>query len=357
MGNPRIDNWIDSQKRMVGPDAVCVTRVVLVGPDGDSWGTWAIDTPNLAHEIDDTMITQGEGLGTGTYPCKLLGLDSTGCQIALLHVRVAGRALAALGAGGEATALQRATGLMVNSFEQVLAALGNATTKLTEANDSLLEDRHLLIEVINTMQARNTEHELAVKDFERKQIREEKILALVEKAGGPALAQLAQGMIDSHAAERRRREEQERMKQAPFPPGWEEMAKAQQTQPKPGNGQTAPAVAAPPPPPAPEPEPAPVAPKSVQVQGFAQPADQAGTVEAPRDEPPPATPARDSPEQSPSGILPSDVRDEQSPDMPDLAGCKTPAGVEGSSTGGRQGGRRRRAAGGSRKSPKRDKRA
>ena len=216
----RIENWIQAQRRMVGPDAVCVATVMLIGPDGDAWGTWPIDQEELTKEIQALIDVQGEERPSGVYPCKLVGLDEHKNQIALLPIRIHGRAAGAIGQGGEAISMQRATGLAVGTLEQVIMTQGNHVETLAKMNESLIEDRAILLEEFNKQQSVNLDVELRMREWERRMQREDMIVALVKEYGGPAIVQFLNAWTENQEEERQRRKEQRALQERKYPPGW-----------------------------------------------------------------------------------------------------------------------------------------
>jgi len=390
MVNQRIANWIDAQRRMVGPHAVSVCTVVLAGPDGDAWGTWSIEQDKLDEAIDAVLSDLAEGLAVGIYACNLIGLDANNNQIAKLPYRLHGKAQAAIGAGGEAHSLQRATGVAVSTLEQIIGIQGASFARLSELAESYAEDRSILIELLNKLETQNVERDLAVRDYERRAEREASILKILQESGVPLLNHFANSYAEKQEEAKAQRKKQRELAQGVWPPGYAEMA-AQTGQPLNG-GRPAPTVKAPPSP-APasdvpsrasitdelradwksrEPETGGTSPRArrdeatetpqdapssappvVQAEGFAVPADQSGASQTPGNEPTPATPARGSTDSSPSATLKPDVPDNQSPDRADSARRTTAAGVEAVSAGGRKRSRQSRTAGGGRKSTKR----
>jgi len=361
--NERIETWIKSQQAMVGPDSVCVTRIVLVGPEGDSWGTWPLEMENIATEIDATIITQGEGRGSGVYACKLLGLDRTGGQLALLPIRVTGHQPNLVGTGAEANALQRATGVAVSSLEQVIMGQGNQIAKALETIESLMEDRTILLEEFNKQAAQNLDVELRRLEWERRVKREDEVFELFKEVVAPSLAGLANAWAERQEEDRKERKRLAEQQQAKFPPGWPDPSEI--------SGRTEPPATPPPAEPPPTPPAAPPAPTAsddpstpaeppagalaVRASGFAgQPTNQMGAPPIPGERLPPATPARATRPESPSAILPSsDAENEQPADLPSPAGPHESRGAEAASKGSGPRKRRRRAQPDRAKPPKR----
>lgn len=224
MSNPRVENWVATQRQMVGPGAICVARVVLVGPEGDAWGTWAIDFEGLAEAIEQAILTQGEERAHGVYHAKLVGLDQGGDQIALLPVRIYGKAPQALGAGNEANALQKATGLAVNSLEQIICTQGNHVEKLAAVVDSLIEDRSILLEEFNKQQADNLDVELRRQEWMQQQQMKEEVWTFLKDQALPALLPAFSAWAENQEEERRKRkadsEKRKQLEGQKYPPGW-----------------------------------------------------------------------------------------------------------------------------------------
>jgi hypothetical protein len=345
---------------MVGPDAIRVERVVLVGPEGDAWGTWSIEQEAIAREIDETLLCQGEDRATGVYQCKLIGLDNTNNQIALLPVRVNGRQALAQGAGAEATALQRATGLMVNTFEQVVLAQSNQIQKLTDAVESLMEDRTILVEEFNKQQSQNLDVELRRLEWERKVQREEQIVGFLKDAAGPTLLAALNAWTENQEEERNKRKEQKRLQARKYPPGWpdpDENTNGGAAPPTEPSGKTPPAAADQADQVEPDQAPggavSPVEEPVVQAQGFpAPPQKQAGTPGSPREAPPPATaPATPA---SPSATMPpeADATDAKPADGSRGDRADDARGAKADGRGGRTRSGRRSSARSRRKTPK-----
>jgi len=224
MSNLRVENWINIQRKMVGPDAVSVSTVVLVGPDGDAWATWPIEYENLDQAVDDMIVTQGEERATGLYHCKLIGLDARGIQIALLPLRVNGKAPQALGAGAEQNALQRATSVALANAEQLLATQANHIEKISAIADSLLEDRTILVDEFNKAQSDNLDIQLRTQEWvEQQQFKKEAWEFIKEKVAPallPAIGVYSENVQKERAEAKRLEDEKTKRKQAKFPPGW-----------------------------------------------------------------------------------------------------------------------------------------
>lgn len=220
----RIDNWVDTQKRMVGPDAISVATVVLVGPDGDAWGTWDIKTDDLAQQITDLCATQAEALGSGAHHCKLVGLDGRGNQLALLHHRISGKATQALGAGAEANALQRATGVAIANLEQLLATQAGHLEKLSGIADSLLEDRTILVDEFNKLQSDNLDVQLRTQEWLEDRAFKKEVWEFVKVSVAPTLLPAVVAYVEKlnqERVEKKQLEEKKRAQQsATYPPGW-----------------------------------------------------------------------------------------------------------------------------------------
>lgn len=160
--------WIKAQLADVAEDGTACTTIHLEGPDATVWGTWRADRhrADLVEAIEAAIAMHQDELPNGTHRAKLVSLDGSQRQIALLPITMRGRSSAATAAATEALAMQRAVALMVQNAEAVTAGLRSENERLRERNDELVDH-------VQTAVGKLLEIQTSIVDVQREQLRED----------------------------------------------------------------------------------------------------------------------------------------------------------------------------------------
>ena len=237
--NPRIENWVNEQKRVVEHDGISVRRVVLVGPENDALGTWSIDHEELAKTIDRVMQEYQDEAPLGIHRCKLVGLDGSGVQLAQLPLRMHGKQSAAQLGSGNPNAIQRANATFLSSIEQLVRLKDNALERAQEALDSRTDDLSTMVELHLKHEASN--EELEERRLERAQQREFKdqvfkvLEGMLPMIAEPLLSAITKKMaleLELKNLEAEEKVKQLKAKKAPLPPGYPSPQPGETTAPK-----------------------------------------------------------------------------------------------------------------------------
>jgi hypothetical protein len=155
----RLSEWVDMQRRLVQHGSgVSILR--LKGPDDSTWGTWPIQTENLADTVAATVGMIAEELPKGRHACMLRAYDESGGEVSVLPQSVEGRSSAATSAAAEQLTLQKATSAAIYNANVQNEGLRKQIEHLNDAISTLSENNVTLIDQLQTMAAANADRDL-----------------------------------------------------------------------------------------------------------------------------------------------------------------------------------------------------
>lgn len=142
----KFETWLDMNLQLVDNGAA-LSKVVLEGPDGNVWGTWPRDFPNMVQSITGMLGALRDELPKGKHAAKLLALAEDGSQLSCYPMTVIGSSSEAADAAQHSLTAQRANALFIANFEKAQAGMmtllqhtGEMVAQVVEANRNLTED-------------------------------------------------------------------------------------------------------------------------------------------------------------------------------------------------------------------------
>lgn len=190
----RFDIWLETQKSLVNDGAAC-SKITLEGPDGTTWGTWTIGMANLEQSIEGILGSLRQQLPKGKHAAKLIASSSDGQQLSVMPLTIAGDSSEATEGAQQQLHAQRAQAIMISNFERGYATISKMLEHNAELTVRAIEGNNRLLERLESVEARKSDHVLAVVKEEGKQQRLGKLLEHVEP-----MLQVAMGLASEYAA-------------------------------------------------------------------------------------------------------------------------------------------------------------
>jgi hypothetical protein len=184
-----LSEWIDMQRRLVDHGSR-VTTIRLRGPDGDVWGTWPVETEDLADAIVATMAMLQDGMPKGSYQVKVWAYDAADREVSMLPDTLRGRSQSATSAASEQLTLQKSTAAALYNAKVMNEGLAQQVAQLNQALESLQSSNLELMSTVTNMAAQTAERDIA--DMRRDALNDALITVgrWVEKNSDPLLTML-----------------------------------------------------------------------------------------------------------------------------------------------------------------------
>jgi hypothetical protein len=178
----RLSRWLKFQQVTWQSDAGAkASEIVLERPDGEKVASFDINRSNLAQIVADCLTMQGDELPIGSHSYRLVSYDDAHKQLAELPQTVRGRNREATSAASDAMAMQRAVAQSLRNLESVASLNEQIQNRLAETLDNERDNTNQLLDMNRQLRDNNLEHELRLRQFEK---REERIDKFLEGAGG-----------------------------------------------------------------------------------------------------------------------------------------------------------------------------
>lgn len=177
MDDNRLARWLRFQQITWQSDAGAkAVEIVLERPDGEKVASFDVNRSNLAQIVADCLTMQGDELPIGSHSYRLVSYDAEHKQLAELPQTVRGRNRDATSAASDAMAMQKAVAQALRNLESVASLNQDIQTRLAETLDNERDNTNQLLDMNRQLRDNNLEHELRIREFDKRQERIDKFL-------------------------------------------------------------------------------------------------------------------------------------------------------------------------------------
>lgn len=179
----KFELWLEMTLRTIDGGAA-VQKVTLEGPDGNTWGTWPRDFPDMAQSITGILGALREELPKGRHSCKLLGWGADGTQLSFFPLTLTGSSEAATEGAQNRLIGERANAMFLANVERQNAGLIAMMKHTAEIAEHLIEANRTLTADAERSKQERDEARIRILKEEGKQQRlnamTERIMPLLE---------------------------------------------------------------------------------------------------------------------------------------------------------------------------------
>lgn len=115
-----LKTWVEEQQRHVDEGGVKPSRIVCLGPDGDTWETWSVDDADLPDRVWTTLVRTASTLPHGeAFAVRLVARNSDGETVSQLNHSLRGSSHDHREAASAQLNMQRAMGAALQNGSEL----------------------------------------------------------------------------------------------------------------------------------------------------------------------------------------------------------------------------------------------
>lgn len=183
----KFEIWLEMNLRTIDGGAA-TQKVTLEGPDGNTWGTWPRDFPEMAQSITGILAALREELPKGKHGSKLFAWAADGTQLSCFPITICGASDAATEGAQNRLMAERANAMFLANVEKQNAGMIAMMKHTADVAEHLIEANRTLTADAERSKADREESRIRILREEGKQQRlnemTSRIMPLVELALG-----------------------------------------------------------------------------------------------------------------------------------------------------------------------------
>lgn len=175
-----IAEWLPEQLKLVEENGRAPRSLVLEGPDGRPWGTWAVANDETLDKAQGSLRVLEGTLPAGGHSARWVILDAEGTQFACLPTILRGRSSDASAAAKDAQSFARATSIQLQAAEHLAQIQKNMLDRVSKQLEETSENMYQLQETLAGIVNANAEAEERKQKFEAGEKRLDEVLQSVK---------------------------------------------------------------------------------------------------------------------------------------------------------------------------------
>lgn len=158
---PRLESWIEEQKRLVELGGQTAYSFLLEGPDGKTWATFPANAEGLATMCAEAQRGLEAQLAAGqVHSAKWVSMDAEGRQLACMPCVLRGQSSEAAGAAKDTLAFTRATSQHLLASEALVTMWKNLAERLGAELEEERQENTALREALVSLRDSNIDVEI-----------------------------------------------------------------------------------------------------------------------------------------------------------------------------------------------------
>lgn len=195
----KFEIWLEMNLRTIDSGAA-TQKVTLEGPDGNTWGTWPRDFPEMSQSITGILAALREELPKGKHGAKLFAWAADGTQLSCFPLTLCGSSDAATEGAQNRLIAERANAMFLSNVEKQNAGMIAMMKHTADVAEHLIEANRALNADAERWKTEREESRIRILREEGKQQRlnelTNRIMPLVELALG-VIAERAASLLEN----------------------------------------------------------------------------------------------------------------------------------------------------------------